>query len=465
MRFPCSPRLETLEDRCLLSAYRVIDIGFLGSGRNQYSVSFDLTEDLTVVGGSADDTRHVVPFVGTPGQLHPLPIFSVWGGEADAVNATGAAVGFLVGGGFVDHAVLWKSQDEVTDLGTLPGGNGSAARDIDSAGDVVGVSGNDLGNARAFLYPAGGTGMQDLGTLDGGTSSYAFAINNQGQVVGRSNTGNADVNYLAFLYSDGTMSSLGSFDGRSSEAHDVNDEGIAVGMGMVPGGIDYHAARFQSGTTPIDLGTLPGGTSSSAQGINNLGQIVGYSFTTQIDGAHAFLWTDATGMLDLNDLIQSNSGWTLRGATAIDDQGDITGYGVNPQGIDAGFILVPEGGLIRVPSTRFVMVPSSLLVADLTAHSLPAPPTLALPVAEPGGLTAPGDTLYVAAPAANANTGTNPLAAGIPGLDDTGAPTIRDGRVIGTYGDGTEADVVLGTADQLPGGLPLIFTGNSHPAR
>src|SRR5262249_58040974 len=109
-------------------------------------------------------------------------------------------------------------------------------------------------------------------------------------------------------------------------------------------------ARFQAGTMPIDLGILPGGTNSSAQGINNLGQIVGYSYTTRLGDAHAFLWSDATGMLDLNDLLPSDSGWTLQGATAIDDHGDITGYGTNPQGNLSGFILVPEGGSIRAPS-------------------------------------------------------------------------------------------------------------------
>src|SRR5262249_54166915 len=145
------PRLETLEDRCLLTApYRVIDIGSLGSGKNYYSVSFDLTEDLTVVGVSGDDTKHDVPFEGQPGQLHPLQIFNPWGGDAFAVNAAGTAVGTIIGGvGFESRAVRWTPQGEVTDLGTLPGGHQSGARDINAEGDVVGVSGNDVGHPRA----------------------------------------------------------------------------------------------------------------------------------------------------------------------------------------------------------------------------------------------------------------------------------------------------------------------------
>ena len=46
-----------------------------------------------------------------------------------------------------------------------------------------------------------------------------------------------------------------------------------------------------------DLGILPGGASSRALGISN-GQVVGTSETSS--GAHAFLWTQAGGMQDLN---------------------------------------------------------------------------------------------------------------------------------------------------------------------
>jgi probable HAF family extracellular repeat protein len=72
----------------------------------------------------------------------------------------------------------------------------------------------------------------------------------------------------------------------------------------------------------IDLGTLDGGNHSWAQGINDSGQIVGYSWTTTEGNPyeHAFLYENGT-MTDLGDL-----GGNTSFATAINDNGQIVGY-------------------------------------------------------------------------------------------------------------------------------------------
>jgi probable HAF family extracellular repeat protein len=74
-----------------------------------------------------------------------------------------------------------------------------------------------------------------------------------------------------------------------------------------------------------DLGTLGGGE-SLGYGINAGGQVTGTIITADNFAYRAFLW-DGMSMLDLNDRIAPGSGWTLDQGLAINDAGQITGFG------------------------------------------------------------------------------------------------------------------------------------------
>jgi probable HAF family extracellular repeat protein len=73
-----------------------------------------------------------------------------------------------------------------------------------------------------------------------------------------------------------------------------------------------------------DIGTL-NGDSTSALDINSKGEIVGTS-TASMSG-HAFYWSAATGIKDLNDLLPANSGAVLTSATTINNAGWILALG------------------------------------------------------------------------------------------------------------------------------------------
>ena len=73
------------------------------------------------------------------------------------------------------------------DLGGLPGGGSSEAFGVNGAGDVVGYATTATGVPHAVLWRPNGA-LVDLGTTLLG-ESVALAISDSGQVVGRTGTG------------------------------------------------------------------------------------------------------------------------------------------------------------------------------------------------------------------------------------------------------------------------------------
>ncbi len=225
------------------------------------------------------------------------------------------------------HAQTPALQITITDLGTLPGHQSSRATAINDLGQVIGESTTADGVSHTFIWQNGI--MTDVGTLDG-KSSIPYDINDQRQIVGESMT-NCRVNvdgvevcdHHAFVWQDGVMTDLGTLGGRVSVARAINEQGRVVGTSA------NHAFVWQDGVI-TDLGTLPGHISSDANGVNNQGQIVGWSFGNQgydcDEGscyAHAILWENGT-MTDLGTLGGDDSI-----ANGINDQRQVIGWSRN----------------------------------------------------------------------------------------------------------------------------------------
>jgi probable HAF family extracellular repeat protein len=59
------------------------------------------------------------------------------------------------------------------------------------------------------------------------------------------------------------------------------------------------------------------------------------------DGNRAFLYTPATGIVDLNSLVDLPAEWALESALDINDAGQITGYGNSGGSFERPFLLTP----------------------------------------------------------------------------------------------------------------------------
>ena len=157
--------------------------------------------------------------------------------------------------------------------------------------------------------------LTDLGVVSGMTASEPAAINNLGQVVGTSTVGPLG---CAFRYANNRMVDIG---GTGSRAFGISETGMVVGdFAQMEPLTPNHAALFRKGR-PLDLGVLQGALYSRANAVNSNGFVVGYSGSEfDSDNSRAFVWSLATGMLDIG---------TFRGpysqATAINDANYVTG--------------------------------------------------------------------------------------------------------------------------------------------
>jgi probable HAF family extracellular repeat protein len=200
----------------------------------------------------------------------------------------------------------------------------------------------------------------DVGTFGGPNSTYLQGIpvgrllNKSGAAVGAADTPTPDPScigfdfdcYLAhgFKWQDGVASELGALPGfgslNSSTGLWVSDNGLTAGIsenGIDPltGNPAVEAILWGKDGSLTDLGTL-GGNASSANAVNNRGQVAGealnpipdpytsnfYNFLfTGATQVHAFRWTKSRGMQDLGTL-----GGTDSAAFSMNQRGQIAGW-------------------------------------------------------------------------------------------------------------------------------------------
>ena len=303
----------------LATSYSITNLGVLPG----YNVSFGtaLSANGQVTGNSTGTTDHAFRWT-SGGGMQDLGTLGGSGGQdysyGNGINSAGQVAGTSVYTSGYDRAFLWTPGSGMQVLPTLGGVHGRA-NGINDSGQVVGSAQNASIRYRPFLWTATG-GIQDLGALSGDNAGGALAINASGQVAGYSYSTSSPSSSRAFRWTAaGGMQDLGV--GNGSYAQAINASGAVVG--------------FSGGGADAFLWTAPGtvqtladyGGDAAAYGINSSGLIVGQVQTAPAASTYvAALWQGGS-LIDLNTLLPASSGWVLQYASAINDAGQITGYG------------------------------------------------------------------------------------------------------------------------------------------
>jgi probable HAF family extracellular repeat protein len=231
------------------------------------------------------------------------------------------------------HAFKW-SDNHLQILEAL-GGPYSTATAINASGEVVGSAETTVGTRHAALWRA--NRALDLGLLAQGDYSSARGINDKSEIVGEGNIV-PNGKPQAFLWRAGKMKQLPKFPGGIiCSAQAINNAGVITGSCDLPSATG-HAVIWTNGVIK-DLGTLGDEDApSTALDINDQGQVVGTSDIS--DHLRAFLWEKGK-MINLNQLISKQAGWTLLVASRINEKGEILGRGYYKASIHA-FLLEPD---------------------------------------------------------------------------------------------------------------------------
>jgi probable HAF family extracellular repeat protein len=228
-----------------------------------------------------------------------------------------------------------SSQYTITELGNF------TARSLNNSGTVTGSMGN-----KAVLFRNGV--ITDITPVDG-VIAEANRINDLDQVAGRvffcDMVGGNCVNgrTRAFVFDRGASTVLGTFGGRDSVALGINNAGQVVGWshtaGPTPGTSgDEHAFIFQNGVMQ-DIGLQTTSRGTWASNINQAGQVSGWArgSSSNLSDHGAYLYSGGTFQF-----FAQNGGL----ASDINNAGEVVGsMGGNDDGSRQAFLF--SGGVLK----------------------------------------------------------------------------------------------------------------------
>lgn len=217
--------------------------------------------------------------------------------------------------GFIDAA------GRLLPLRDFAGTSHTYVRRINDDGTAAGEAFDATGGAHAALWRIGDPSPHRLAELPGDDGSFALGINNAGDTVG----GSYNASHVqAVLWPAGGAPVRLPAPGPDSQAYAINDSGRIVGIAANREDTAFHAAVWDAGRPPVNLGIFPGDEESFAYGVSPDGRVVGASNTFDRSSLRALYWPGHGPTLALTPL----GGDRRRDAAiahGVDDQDNVLG--------------------------------------------------------------------------------------------------------------------------------------------
>jgi probable HAF family extracellular repeat protein len=311
--------------------WTIRDLGTLPGGSSSFAMAISNHGEIVGASTNAAGAQRAVMF--EPGLVEIPTTAGFEGSVANDINDRKMVVGQSPAGAF-----RYTLAGGLIALGANTG-----AYAANTANDIAGY-GTPGGIQKAVIWWGGSTPPIYIGALGTGNSSATRDIADSKSAVGWSRYSTAPY-YHAFLRHDGTMLDLGTLGGTQSGADSLVVLGWpdpsyvathVVGYAQITAG-NIHAFYWNAGTM-TDLGTLPGDVESRALCINASKVAVGYSKKPS-GTTRAVLWNSG-GIVELNALIAYDPSWNLTNANGINNLGQIVGAGLHFGKLRA-FVLTP----------------------------------------------------------------------------------------------------------------------------
>ena len=259
----------------------------------------------------------------------------------------------------VQHAVRWQESTpgngswSIQDLSTMiTGSTMSAATAINANGDVAGWMRNSAGADFAFLLTPGGT-LTLIAPPAGKNTAYAAGVNAGGAVVGYTSLSpdNTGTTVRAFYYEGGTAIVLPTLSG-TSQANSISDDGRVVGYSYDAANVQHAVKWTRDASGNWTIARLPSSANTtteanSATAISSTGKIAGVgcpnlSSTGCSPGSRGYFWASDVS----TPTVLGTLGGNVSVAYGVNDAGDLAGWSYTNVGVQRAFFSASGSGVL-----------------------------------------------------------------------------------------------------------------------